>query len=146
MSNLQITTLDQLKDMFQIVDLGEFDNGVPLIAKVKKPNLMSLVAHGKIPNPLMTAAMDMFNGNKDSMDNLTKDAKSLTNFFGLMEIMAQDCLIEPSYEELQSVGVELSQDQMLSILMYAQGGVKALEGFRQKSGSSESAEFIPDVQ
>lgn len=107
---------------------------------------MSLVAHGKIPNPLMTAAMDMFNGNKDSMDNLTKDAKSLTNFFGLMEIMAQDCLIEPSYEELQSVGVELSQDQMLSILMYAQGGVKALEGFRQKSGSSESAEFIPDVQ
>lgn len=133
MSNLQITNLKDLKDLNPIIELGHFDNGVPFVARVKKPNLLALVAHGKIPNPLMEAAMGLFNGNEKDMDRLTKDPKSLANLYGLMEVLAKECLIEPSFEDLQEAGIELSQEQLLSVVMYAQGGITALENFRNES-------------
>lgn len=141
MSNLTITNLKDLKDLNPIVELGHFDNGVPFVARVKKPNLLALVAHGKIPNPLMSAAMSLFNGNEKEIDKLTKDPKSLANLYGLMEVLAKECLIEPSFDDLQEAGIELSQDQLLSVVMFAQGGINALEDFRQKSRDNQTTEY-----
>ena len=49
-----------------------------------------------------------------------------------MDIIATAALIQPSMEEIKSVGLELSDDQMMAIFNYTQAGVKALESFRQE--------------
>lgn len=61
---MEITTLDRLKAVKQteVIELPAFEDGTPFIAEVKKPNMMKLMASGKIPNALLSSAMTMFNG------------------------------------------------------------------------------------
>ena len=40
--------------------------------------------------------------------------------------------MEPSLAEIESVGLELTDDQMMALFNYSQVGTKALESFRQE--------------
>jgi hypothetical protein len=146
-----ITTLEQLKQIKEqlvpVVDLGPFDDdqGPHLVAKCKKPNILGLIMNGNLPNPLMKTAMSLFENNKESISQLDKDPQMLSDVLKLMDLMARQCLVEPSYADLESVGIELSQTQLMNLLVYVQGGVNALEGFRQESQPDKSVEPISDV-
>ena len=51
MENLQVTSLEQLKQVKQtdIVNLGKFEDGTEFIAELKRPDVMALAVEGKIP-------------------------------------------------------------------------------------------------
>lgn len=133
---MQVTSLEQLKAIktTAIVNLGEFEDGTPLMAEVKKPNIMNLMANGSIPNSLMNTVMNMFVQGKgqETVNKALNDAKEMQELIKLMEVFAKVCLVNPSYEVLQENGIELTETQMMNIMQFAQGGVKALENFRSE--------------
>lgn len=147
---LQVTSLEELKKIKQteIIDLGEFEDGTSLIAEVKKPNLVDLMMHGKIPNSLMETAMKLFNNKAQEVANKVDagDIKSFKEMFGLMNTLAESCLVNPSYDQLKELDLTLTQDQLMNVLMYTQGGVKALESFRTEQASNESDKSSTEVQ
>lgn len=133
---MQVTSLEQLKNIkvTDVVNLGCFEDGTELIAEVKKPNLMQLMVEGKVPNVLMSTAMGMFkNGSGELVEKAIEDVDSLKDLVGMMEVFAEASLINPTYAQIKDVGLHLTENQLIGILQFAQGGVKALEGFRMQS-------------
>lgn len=141
---MQVTSLEQLKNikLNDVVELPSFDDGTPFIAELKKPNMMMLMSNGSIPNNLLNIAMDIFKDNKtkevvDKALNNAKDFQVLTN---LLVVLAEACLVRPSYKQLKDLGIELNENQLSAILTYSQGGLKALETFRIKQTNTENIE------
>ena len=141
---MQVTSLEQLKNikLNDIVELPSFDDGTPFIAELKKPNMLMLMANGHIPNTLLNVAMDIFQNGKgqETIDKALNDPKDLKVLTELLLVLAKACLVNPSFNQLQELGIELNENQLSAILTYAQGGVVALESFRQQQANSESSE------
>ena len=132
---MQITSIEQLQSIKQsdIVELPSFEDGTPLIVEIKKPNMMQLMVGGKIPNTLLTVATEMFNGKTSQvMGKASEDIKTLKELVGMMEVLAEASLVKPSYKDIKKANVQLTENQLMAILMYSQGGVKALENFRNQ--------------
>ena len=135
---MQVTSFEQLKNIktSEIVELPSFEDGTPFIVEIKKPNMMQLITSGKIPNTLLKVAMDMFNGKVG--EKLVKASESnadLKELVGMMNVIAEASLINPTMKDIKKANVELSDDQLMGILMYSQGGVKSLENFRNQQAS-----------
>lgn len=124
----KVTTIDDLKEYAkgQIVQLPSFADGQPLIVRMKRPSLMILAKSGKIPNKLLKTATEMFNGESDA-DNEDLDALSKT--LELLEIICEASLVEPKYKDFKSVGIDLSDEQLIAIFNYTQRGIEALNSF-----------------
>ncbi|MDU2198859.1 MAG: hypothetical protein E7E21_10670 [Peptostreptococcaceae bacterium] len=137
---MQVTSLEQLKNikLSEIVELPSFEDGTPLIVEIRKPNMMQLITSGKIPNTLLNVAMDMFNGKTgDKMQKASQSSKDLSELVKMMNVIAETSLVNPCYEDFKTTGVDLSDDQLMAILMYSQGGVKSLENFRKQQASTK---------
>ena len=133
---MQITSLEQLQSIKQteIIELPPFEDGTPLNVEVKKPNMMQLMTSGKIPNTLLSSAMDMFNGKTgEKMQKAADNISDLKDLVGMMNVIAEASLVRPTYKEIKSLGIDLTDNQLMGLLMYSQGGVKALENFRKQS-------------
>ena len=140
---MQVTSLEQLKNIkvTDIVNLGKFEDGTELIAEVKKPNLMQLMVEGKVPNTLMSAAMGMFKkGSGELVGKAVEDIDALKELVGMMEVFAEASLVNPSYQQIKDIGLHLTENQLIGILQFAQGGVKALEDFRMQSEGNTDTE------
>lgn len=137
---MQVTSLEQLKNikLSEIVELPSFEDGTKLVVEIKKPNMMQLITSGKIPNTLLNVAMDMFNGKTgDKMQKASQSSKDLSELVKMMNVIAEASLVNPCYEDFKTAGVGLSDDQLMAILMYSQGGVKSLENFRKQQASTK---------
>ena len=141
---MQVTSLEQLKNIkiTDIVNLGKFEDGTDLIAEVKKPNLMQLMVEGKVPNTLMSTAMTMFKNGSGELVNkaLDDDIESLKDLVGMMQVFAEASLVNPTYAQIKEIGLSLTENQLIGILQFAQGGVKALENFRMQSEDNTNTE------
>lgn len=138
---MQITSLEQLQSLKQteIVELPSFEDGTPLVVEIKKPNMMNLLASGKVPNTLLSVATEMFNGKTGQvMGKASEDIKTLKELVGMMEVLAEASLINPTYKDIKKLNIQLTENQLMAILMYSQGGVKALENFRNQQAGTES--------
>ena len=136
---MQITSIEQLQSIKQseIIELPSFEDGTPLIVEIKKPNMMSLLTSGKIPNTLLSVATEMFNGKTGQvMGKASEDIKTLKELVGMMQVLAEASLVKPSYKDIKKANVELTENQLMAILMYSQGGVKALENFRNQQANN----------
>ena len=60
------------------------------------------------------------------------NASMLGDMYDIMHIICESALIQPSMQEIEGAGLQLSDDQMMAIFNYSQAGVKALESFRQE--------------
>ena len=101
---------------------------------MKKPNLMQLMVEGKVPNTLMSVAMGMFKkGSGELIEKAVEDIDALKELVGMMEVFAEASLVNPSYAQIKEIGLSLTENQLIGILQFAQGGVKALEDFRMQS-------------
>ncbi len=132
---MQVTSLEILKQMKkdEIVELSPFEDGTKFIVRLQKPSMMHLISGGKIPNTLLSVAMDMFNGKTPEIaSKATKDAKVFKDMVGMMEVLADACLVEPTFKSLKKEGIKLTENQLMEILTYSQGGLKALETFRNQ--------------
>ena len=56
----------------------------------------------------------------------------LSDVYGICEVIARASLVQPTYDDIQNAGMELSDDQIMAIFNYTQNGVKALESFRKE--------------
>lgn len=136
---MQITSLEQLQAIkkTEVVELPSFEDGTPLIVEIQKPNMMQLISNGKIPNTLLSVAMDMFNGKTgEKMTKASESAKDLADLVGMMNVIADASLVRPSMKEFKAAKVDLTDNQLMAILMYSQGGVKSLENFRKQQANS----------
>ena len=137
---MNITSLDQLQAIKQteVIELPAFEDGTPLNVEVNKPNMMQLIAAGKIPNTLLSSAMELFNGRAgEKMQKAAENAGDLKDLVGLMNVIAEASLVKPSYKEIKKIGIELTDNQLMGLLMYSQGGIKALENFRNQQANFE---------
>lgn len=127
----QITSLSQLKSYSTgaVIELPPFSEGQPLVARVKRPSLLSLAKSGEIPNSLLTTANELFASGGRGIDRNNGDM--LKDMYGVMEAIAKASLIEPSFDDIKEAGLELTDEQMMAIFSYSQEGVKALESFRK---------------
>ena len=137
---MQVTSLEQLQAIKQteIIELPSFEDGTKLNVEVKKPNMMQLIAAGKIPNTLLNIAMEMFNGKAgEKMQKAADNAGDLKDLVGMMNVIAEASLVNPTYKQIKELGIDLTDNQLMGLLMYSQGGLKALENFRNQQTSIE---------
>lgn len=123
----KVTSIDELKKYNEgaVVELPPFAEGQPFVVKMKRPSLMRLATNGTIPNALMDSATSLFEG-----DTNVKDKFVLSNMLRVMEIVCESAFVSPSWEEIKSSGIELTDDQLIAAFNYTQNGIKALDSFR----------------
>lgn len=112
----------------QIVELPGFSEEQPFVARLRRPSIMVLAKSGKIPNALLSAATELFTGKQDKGDPI-----DLAEIMGVVEVICEASFIEPSYEQIKSVGLSLTDEQYMAIFNYSQRGIKALEPFRKRA-------------
>lgn len=134
MSELKVTSISELKKMAngEIVELPGFTDGTTFVARLKRPSMLALAKSGKIPNNLLGAANKLFIGvgNVLNSSNNKNNEDALSELFDIIEVICEECFVEPSYKELKDNGIELTDQQKLAIFTYTQRGVKSLENFR----------------
>lgn len=125
----QVTSLEQLKQYANgnIVRLPDFAEGQPFIARLKRPSILGMAKQGKIPNSLLVKTNELFvqSGSLDTEEN-----SMMQEIYDVIDLIADETFVEPTYKEIKSTGVELTDEQMMFIFNYSQQGVKALESFR----------------
>lgn len=129
-TDADITTLEALSSYTSgsVVELPSFGEGQPFIAMIRRPSMMQLAKNGKIPNSLMSKATDLFAKGTQSMVGV--DKSTISEMYDIMRVMCEAALVKPTLEEIESVGLTLSDEQMIAIFSYTQDGIKALESFR----------------
>lgn len=125
-----ITSIDELKQYSSgaVVELPCFAEDQPFVARLKRPSLLGMVKQGKIPNTLLVSANELFVQDGTGFDPDEQDMMS--QMFDVLELLAEETFVEPTYSEIKKAGIELTDEQMMFIFNYAQQGVKALEPFR----------------
>ena len=144
--DIQPTSLEVLKEYAngEIVEFPPFAKNQPFAARIKRPSIVALMKKGKIPNHLMQSATMLFNGTKTKQDEL-KNENLLPEMLEVIEVLADSAFIEPTWQQLQEAGIELTADQMMFIFEYTQGGVKALKPFRGESADTASNNNVKNV-
>lgn len=125
----QVTSLEQLKQYANgnIVRLPDFAEGQHFVAKLKRPSILGMAKQGKIPNSLLVKTNELFvqSGSLDTEEN-----SMMQEIYDVIDLIASETFVEPTYDEIKSTGIELTDEQMMFIFNYSQQGVKALESFR----------------
>lgn len=113
-----------------VVELPPFADGQPFVARMVRPSMLALVKSGKIPNSLLNQATSLFANGTGALNASGKNAANVSELFDVIDVIVESALLEPTLKEIQSVGMELTDDQLMAIFSYTQAGVKALEQFR----------------
>lgn len=128
------TSLEQIKSYKNgaVVELPPFADGQPFVARMTRPSMLALVKSGKVPNSLLNQATSLFANGAGALNATGKNATNMNDLFEVIDVIVDAALIEPTLAEIRSVGMELTDDQLMAIFSYTQRGVKALEQFRTK--------------
>ena len=137
---LEQTSLTQLQEYAkgQLVQLPPFAEGQPFVARLKRPSLLALAKAGKIPNELLTSASTIFAGSKPGKNSSESDRDVLQETYDLYEAICESSFVSPTYSELKSAGIELTDEQKTFVFQYSQQGVKALSDFRTEQRDTSS--------
>lgn len=129
-SEQQVTSIADLKSYAQgqIVELPPFAEGMPFVAQLRRPSMLFLAKTGQIPNTLLAKAGQLFNGGGASLDS--DDTNMLSDVYDIAMVVIKASLVSPTIDEIHDAGLELSDDQIMAVFNYTQGGIKALEQFR----------------
>ena len=143
---LKVTSLEDLKKVnsTDIVELGEFDNGLMLTVEMKKLNVFNLVKSNKLPNSLLSTGTELVGNPAAIFTKLVdEDPKVVKDALNMTEIIMEQTFVNPKYKDIVKV-VELTSDQINCAITYALGGMKSVESFRKicehnedNSGSEE---------
>nr|DAH88438.1 MAG TPA: hypothetical protein [Caudoviricetes sp.] len=127
---VNVTSIEDLKNYASgtVVEMPPFAEGQPLVARLKRPSILGMAKQGKIPNTLLVKANELFLQNGAGLDAEEED--TMKQLYDVLDLIAKETLVEPTYEDIKSVGLELTDEQMMFLFNYSQQGVKALESFR----------------
>lgn len=115
-----------------VVELPPFADGQPFVVRMIRPSMLALVKCGKIPNSLLNQATSLFANGAGALNAGGKNSANVSELFDVIDVIVESALLEPTLKEIRSVGMELTDDQLMAIFSYTQRGVKALEQFRTK--------------
>lgn len=115
----------------QTVQLPGWSENEPFEAALRRPSLLTMAANGIIPNELLGAAQKLFGEGFDA-------SMPLDQLGRLLRAVAMEALVEPTFAELEQQNIQLTDIQLAAIYSFAQSGVRALEPFRQQSGSDNA--------
>ncbi|TAN64669.1 esterase [Paraclostridium sordellii 8483] len=148
MENLQVTSLEQLKKFAEgeLIALTGFIEGEDFVVRVKRPSIVSLVKNADIPNTLLAKVSELFGLNNSKKKGKVDELKEFTQLLDLMTILAKECLIEPSVDDIESFGLTLTVEQLSEIFTYVQGGLKELEKFRMQQPHTKHTESVENLQ
>lgn len=118
----------------QVVELPGFFSEKPFVARLRRPSLLALTKSGKIPNALLSAANELFTGKQDKSDPV-----DLTEIMGVLEVICESALLEPTYKDIVDAGLTLTDEQYTAIFNFSQRGIKALEPFRTEQEEHNGA-------
>lgn len=137
--NAKVTSVMELQGYAKgtVVELPSFSDGQPLVVRIRRPSLLMLAKQGKIPNTLLSAATQLFTKGGSGVD--TDNDKMLSDMYDVCHIIAESSLIEPTVADIEGVGLNLTDDQMMAIFNYSQVGTKALESFRSVETSTTNS-------
>ena len=126
------TTIQQIASYKNgtIVELPAFADGQPFVARMTRPSMLALVKSGKIPNTLLNQATSLFANGAGALNNNGKNSTNVSELFDVIDVIVEAALLEPTLKDIRSVGMELTDDQLMAIFSYTQRGIKALEQFR----------------
>lgn len=129
---MSVTSLSDLQTYQSgvVVRLPDFADGQPFVARMKRPSMLVLAKSGKIPNQLLATAGELFVKGSGSFD--PKDKNMLSNFYDTCKVICEAALAEPTMQDIEDAGIELTDEQMMAIFNYTQAGASALKNFRQK--------------
>lgn len=127
---MTVTSLTDLQSYAKgnVVRFPDFSEGQPFVARVKRPSMLVLAKEGKIPNTLLNTASQLFTKGGAGID--PDNENMLKDMYDVCMVICKATLISPTLEEIESAGMNLSDDQIMAIFNYTQSGVKALESFR----------------
>lgn len=148
MSELKVTTLEDLKKyaMGAVVEFPPFAEGQPFVARVKRPSMLDMIKSKKFPNELLTVASSLFTDGKASTGKVLSNTETMNNLLDIVDIMARECLIEPTLKDIKDSNLTLTDDQRLFLFNYIQTGVKDLKPFREEQGHPESSNNVSTIQ
>lgn len=132
---LKVTSIEELKKLScgELVELPGFTSDTKFIARLKRPSMLSMVKAGKIPNSLLIQANQLFSGGVPQVAKKNmEDEEMMDNLFDILDLICRESFIEPTYNELQDNGIELTDEQQMAIFTYTQNGVRSLESFRSE--------------
>lgn len=98
-----------------------------ITVRAKKPSFYYLIANKAALNPLIPELEKLFvkhdrSGHKNAGGDFAK----------ALICIAKECLVEPTYSELEEAGVELTSDQLTELSLYATEGPEYLRSFRER--------------
>lgn len=142
---LKITSLSDLQKVAQgeVVELPGFTENIPFVARLGRPSMLKMVGDGKIENSLLNTATSIFNGTTEGKEDKNEDF--LKEMYNVMRKFADACLLEPTLEEVEGAGVELTDEQLMAIFNYSQRGVSALEKFHQEPEHTQDNKSVKDL-
>jgi hypothetical protein len=127
-----MTSLEQYAQG-QIVELPGFGDDQPFVVRLRRPSLMVLMKSGKIPNALLSTANSLFTGSGKALS----DPSAIPDIVGVLDVICEASFVEPTWAQLQSIGLELTDQQYMAVFNYSQQGIKALDSFRQQPEHKE---------
>lgn len=146
---MQITSLEELKQYAegQVLEFPGFTDDKPFVARIKKYSLMGLATSGKIPNPLMVHAQRIF----DNADQAMKGEKQLTTrekneIKALEDTLLHESLMEPTYQQILDLNIDLSPLQKALIIEASQGETSRLAHFRNIATDIENIKHGKGIQ
>lgn len=141
---MNITSIEQLTQYSQgqVIQLPDFAEGQPFVARLRRPSMLALAKSGKIPNALLTKANSLFLGKGIT----EKDPNAMKDLWAIFDTLCDACFVEPTYAQITEAGIELTDEQYMFIFQYAQKGVQALESFRNQSQHNEPPRNVAEVQ
>lgn len=128
--SMSVTTIFDLQNYAngKLVRFPDFAEGQPFVARVRRPSMLVLAKQGKIPNTLLASANELFSKGGSGVDR--DNDSMLSDIYDIAEIICESALIEPTYQQIRDVGINLSDDQLMAIFNYTQIGIRALDSFR----------------
>lgn len=120
------------------VAIPSFSGEGTVSVKLRRPSLLSLAAEGMIPNELLACARELFNEGGKAQIQLDELGR-------LLIIFAKNSLVSPDFDELCRQGITLTDEQLSAIYAFAQGGVRALQPFREKRANDDTAPVEQEI-
>lgn len=134
------TSLNELREYAKgaLIELPPFGPGQPFFAMVKRPSIMQLASENEIPNPLLETANRIFIfDDPAAKEENVKDKELMNKTMELLKVFAKVMLLEPTYDDIKMAGLDLTDEQLLTLYNYAQIGVNALDSFRTEPEDRE---------
>lgn len=142
---MAVTSINDIKEMFeQEVEIVGFEVDKTITLRLRRVSLLGLVKSGRIPNSLMATVVELFE-EKTTKSKPIEDSSNYAELSTIIDLICENMIIDPPYNEIKDY---LLDNQKMEIFMYAQGGLRQVERFREQQRDIErnfNGEDVSDI-